>query len=79
VGLAVSAAVAQSITRARIERALQFIAGVVAGPGGEVYLPIFERLERELAALDTKADALARARSMIVASPRSLPSTRRGA
>ena len=38
------------------------MAKVVAGPGGEVYLPIFERLERELAALDAKSDALARAR-----------------
>lgn len=67
------------ISRARIERALHFVAIVVAAPGGEAYLPIFERLERELAALDAKTDALARARSLIAASPRSSPSTRPGA
>jgi hypothetical protein len=46
------------------------MAEIVASPGGEVYLPIFERLEAELAAIDTKTDALARARSL-AASPRS--------
>jgi hypothetical protein len=69
----------QSVTRARIEQALQFVAAIVAAPGGEVYLPIFVRLERELASLDAQTDALSRARSMIGVNSRSLPSTRRGA
>lgn len=71
--------VAQSITRARIERALHYVAMIVDGPDGEVYLPIFERLECELAVLDAKTDALARARSIVATSTRSSPSTRHGA
>lgn len=74
-----STVVAQSITRARIERALEIIAAIVTGPEGDAYLPIFERLERELAVLDAKTDALARARAMIAANPRPSSSTRRGA
>lgn len=68
-----------SVSRERIERALRFVAAIVAEPGGEVYLPIFERLERELTEIDTKADALARARSIASFNSRSSPSTRRGA
>ncbi len=67
------------ITRSRIEQALRFVASIVAKPGGEVYLPIFERLERELAAIDKKADAIERARSLIAVIPKSSPSTRPGA
>lgn len=74
-----SSAAVHPITRARIERALQVVATIVAGPKGEAYLPIFERLERELAAIDAKTDALARARAVIVASSRSSLSTRHGA
>lgn len=66
-------------SRERIERALRFVAGIVVEPGGEVYLPIFERLERELADIDAKADALARARSIAAFNSKSSPSTRRGA
>ena len=46
------------------------MAEIVTSPGGEVYLPIFERLEAELAAIDTQSDALARAR-LLAASPKS--------
>lgn len=67
------------VSRERIERALCFVAAIVAEPGGEVYLPIFGRLERELAELDAKADALARARTIATFNSKSLPSTRRGA
>lgn len=67
------------VSRERIERALRFVAAIVAEPGGEVYLPIFERLERELTDMDTKADALARARSIAAFNSKSSPSTRRGA
>lgn len=67
------------IMRARIEQALRFMANIVTGPDGEVYLPIFERLERELAAIDAKSDALQRARTMVEAIPRSSPSIRHDA
>lgn len=78
-GIAGSPITGNSITRARIEQALGFMAAIVAAPGGEIYLPIFERLERELVAVDAKTDALQRARSMVAAIPKSSPSTRRGA
>jgi hypothetical protein len=68
-----------SVSRERIERALRFVAAIVAEPGGEVYLPIFERLERELAGMDAKADALGRARSIAAFNSRSSPSTQHGA
>ena len=68
---------AEKIDRARLERALQAVAAIVAQRGGEVYLPIFERLERELATLDKAESALARARSIADAvNPRSGRSTR---
>lgn len=70
---------AELISRARVERALHLLAMIVTETGGEVYLPIFERLERELAKIDSKADALARARKMITANPKPSPSTRHGA
>lgn len=77
-GLVVSSPACHPITRERVQRALHFVAEIVASPGGEVYLPIFERLEAELAAIDRKTDALARARSFATFKSRSSPSTRRG-
>ncbi len=74
-----SAVIGNRVTRARIEKALRFMAIIVSGTDGELYLPIFERLERELAAIDVKTDALQRARSMVASIPRSSPSTRRDA
>ena len=55
------------------------MAMIVAGPDGDLYLPLFERLERELAAIDAKADALARARTIAAFNSRSSPSTQHGA
>jgi hypothetical protein len=55
---------AHSVHRRRLERALHIVAGIVGRPGGEIYLPIFERLERELTALDKAESALARARAL---------------
>ena len=52
-----------------IERALQVVAGIVARPGGDVYLPVFLRLERELVALRTNASAMERARALTEANP----------
>lgn len=50
--------------RARIERAL-LAAAYVVDRHGPVYVPIFERLERELAALQANDGAVARARALI--------------
>jgi hypothetical protein len=36
------------VTKDRIESALIIVARHFAAPGGEVYLPIYERIEREL-------------------------------
>lgn len=58
------------ISTKRLERALRIIAGIVAAEGGEVYVPIFERLERELADRKRAQDARARARALL-ASPSS--------
>lgn len=54
-----------AITTERIERALRDAALIVAAPGGDVYVPIFERLERELAQRQRQQDAVARARAML--------------
>ena len=77
-GVAAPKSVDRSVSRERIERALEFVAMIVTGPDGDVYLPIFARLERELAAIDERENALARARS-IALNPKSSPSNRRGA
>ena len=58
-----------AIAIADIEHALQVVASIVARPDGEVYLPIFLRLERELAALQTNASAIERARALSEANP----------
>lgn len=55
---------AAHISDARIERALRTVAGIVAGKGGEAYVPIFERLESELFKRQRAQDARARARAM---------------
>lgn len=52
------------VTTDRIERALRDAAIIVASPGGERYVAIFERLERELARRQTADDAVARARRL---------------
>lgn len=52
------------ITAERIERALRAVARIVARPGGEAYIPIFERLERELAERQHQQSAVARARAI---------------
>lgn len=49
--------------RSRIERGMKFVAHRVA-IGETVYLPIFERLERELAAIDRTDSAIERAKRM---------------
>lgn len=52
------------ITVDRIERALVLTAHIV-GLDGEVYLPIFNRLEEELQAARRQQDAMSRARGVI--------------
>lgn len=58
---------APSPSLARLERALRTCARIVAAPGGEVYVPIFERLEAEIAAHAQRQDARARARALLAA------------
>lgn len=53
------------ISTERLERALRVVAGIVAAKGGEVYVPIFERLEKELADRERAQDARARARALL--------------
>lgn len=57
----------------RIERALATAARVVTAPGGEAYVPIFERLEREVADRRRQQDAVARARAIAAAANNSDP------
>ena len=52
-----------------IEHALLVVANIVARPCGDVYLPVFLRLEREPAALRTNASAIERARALSKANP----------
>ena len=52
------------ITRPRLERALAVVAEIVTRPGGDVYLPIFQRLERELATFADADSSLARAHAI---------------
>ena len=54
-----------TVTKDRIEAALIVVARHVAAPGGEVYLPVYERLERELAALEARETAIDRARRLV--------------
>ena len=64
------------ITRDRIEAAMGRLALAIDTPGGEVYLPVYESLERDLAELDREETALhracRRAREAKAAAPRSL-------
>ncbi len=53
----------RAITIADLERSLAVLAKVVARYG-DVYLPIFQRMEFELAAAQEREAALARARKM---------------
>lgn len=55
----------QPVTRARVEHALDLLAGIIAGFSAEDaarVAPIYERLERELAAMDNDVQTRARAR-----------------
>ena len=54
-----------AITTEGIARALRDAALIVAAPGGEAYVPLFERLERELAQRARQQDAVARAKAML--------------
>lgn len=55
---------AAPVSTERLDRALRTVARLVAGPGGEKYVPVFERLESELAARQRMSDARARARAL---------------
>lgn len=57
----------EPVTAERIERALDGLARLMvdAGVAGRVYLPIFVRLERELAKFRAEDDAMARVRGRL--------------
>lgn len=67
---------AADISPERLNRALRTLARIVAGPGGEVYIPLFERLEAEVAASARATDARDRARRMAAEPGHSLSPTR---
>lgn len=51
-----------------IRKAMADLAGIIeTSPVGDRYWPIFERLERELATRDTRAERLAAARRAVAA------------
>ncbi len=50
--------------RVRVENALLYVAEMVGGVGGEVYVPLFERLEKELEAFNCLETAVERARRL---------------
>jgi len=56
------------VTIERIERAMDEVALAIdmAGDRGAIYLPIYERLERELLACRAKLDALSSVRARLV-------------
>jgi gamma-glutamyltranspeptidase len=54
-----------TVTKDRIEAALIIVARHVVALGGDVYLPVYERLERELAALEARETAIDRARRLV--------------
>ena len=56
--------------QARIENALLYVVQMIDLEGGEVYLPIFQCLETELAKLTAKETAIERARRMARAARR---------
>ncbi len=56
--------VAQETWRASVEDALLYIAEMVSGPGGEVYVTLFERVERDFEALTRHEAAIGRARRL---------------
>lgn len=59
--------VGREALRARIVSAQAYVAEMVAGrTDGEVYLPIFVRLEAELAALEAKETAIERAKRLVM-------------
>lgn len=53
-----------ALSTERLGRALRTVARIVAGPGGEKYILLFERLESEMAARERMSDARARARAL---------------
>lgn len=52
------------VTRERLERALALAAYIVV-LDGPIAAPIFDRLERELAAMQTNEDTVTRAKAML--------------
>lgn len=62
----------QPVTVERIERSMVMLAHII-GMDGDKYLPIYERLEKELEILKQKENALARARTFLEANAHRFP------
>jgi hypothetical protein len=56
----------EEITTEQLQRALRTLAKLVAGKGGEAYVPFFERIEAELAQRERVRDAKERARALLL-------------
>lgn len=56
--------IARDTKRAQVESAMIYVAEMIGLDGGEVYLPIFERLEDELEKLSSQDTAIERARRL---------------
>lgn len=55
----------QHAKRAQLVELLEYVAGMIDGPGGEAYLPIFQRVEEEIQAISVKENAIERARRIL--------------
>jgi hypothetical protein len=53
------------VTKRQLERALLTMARIIIQPGGEVYAPLYERLEAELAERARTSDTRLRARELL--------------
>ena len=51
------------ITPDVLNECLDIMAKVVSHPGGELYVPMYERIEREINVLEQKKDTLSRIRA----------------
>lgn len=56
------------VTRARLEKALRILAGIIA-EGSHQYLPVFLRVEKELASCSEQEEAIQRAKAISVREP----------
>jgi hypothetical protein len=56
----------EEVTTEQLKDTLRILARFVTGPGGSAYVPLFERIEAELANRDRARDAIERARALLL-------------